>query len=66
MKITIKKPKLTIGEKIEPIEDLQITEDKPEQIVEKPKRGRPKIKIVTNLARSEIVLDKKKKKKRKT
>jgi hypothetical protein len=54
IKITIKKPKLTIGEKIEP------SEDKPEQIVEKPKRGRPKIKIVTNLARSEIIYRKNK------
>jgi hypothetical protein len=54
IKITIKRPNLK--KEIGPKDDTEEQEPK----VEKPKRGRPKIKIVTKLTRSEIVLDKKK------
>jgi hypothetical protein len=63
IKITIKRPNLK--KEIEPKDEAPLpqgNDDKVEQepAVEKPKRGRPKLKIVTKLNRSEIVLDKKK------
>ena len=57
IKITIKRPNLKkeIGPK-----DEALDAEEQEPKVEKPKRGRPKLKIVSQLNRSEIVLDKKK------
>ena len=57
IKITIKRPNLKKETKIE--DGVQDAVEQ-EPAAEKPKRGRPKLKIVTKLNRSEIVLDKKK------
>lgn len=59
IKIKIKKPKTTES-KSEPQSDKESIILEPTEPVQKPKRGRPKTKIVTELTREDIVIDKKK------